>query len=56
MYGKKLPNLEQIATELLVMVKYSENIQEFQKKSLQKYKWRNIFKTPFEVDRPFNTC
>ena len=40
MYGQKWPNLEQIATELFFMAKYSENIQGFQKKSLQKYKCR----------------
>ena len=37
------------------MAKYSENIQGLQKKGLQKYKWGNIFKTPFEVDLSFNT-
>ena len=33
------------------MAKYSENMQGFQKQ----YKWGNIFKTPFDVDLPFNT-
>ena len=49
------PNLEQIATELFFMAKYSENIPGISEKSLQKYKWGNIFKTPFEVGFPFNT-
>ena len=45
--------LEQIATELFFIAKYSENIQGFQKKSLQEYNWGNIFKTAFEADLPF---
>ena len=56
MYDQQWPKLEQIATELICMAKYSENIQGLQKKNLQKYKWGNIFKIPFEVDLPFTTC
>ena len=52
MYDQKWPNLENIATELILMAKYSKNIPE---KNSTKYEWGIIFKTHFEVDLPFNT-
>ena len=43
-------------TSIIILSKYLESIQGYQKKNLEKYKRGNIIKTLFKVDLPFNTC
>ena len=48
MYGRKWPNLEQIATEVIFMAKYSENIQGLQKKVYKNISGGTFLKHPLK--------